>query len=89
MDKNNKRVRETYYEYYRVKRTVEYMEQYDHGKSWRELKDKIGRRHTRKMTRALSIAATVFVFVASVVYFHVTVVFKKPELPVVMAGDEE
>lgn len=86
MEENNKDIRKMYYEYYRALRTVEFMEGYDGWKSWQELREKIRRRRVRGITRVTSIAAAVLVFAVSVAYIHVTIIFRKPEIPVVMAS---
>ena len=47
MAKNNKEIRDIYFEYYRTKRSREFMDQHDSWKSWLELKEKIERKRNR------------------------------------------
>ncbi|WP_292271404.1 FecR domain-containing protein [Butyricimonas sp.] len=84
MAKNNKEIRDIYFEYYRTKRSREFMDQHDSWKSWLELKGKIKRYRIRRIRRIASVAAAIAVFVTFTVYFHIVYVFKVNE-PVMLA----
>lgn len=85
MAKNNKEIRETYFEYYRTKRSREFIDRYDSWKSWQGVKEKAKRYRVRKMRKIAAVAAAVAVFVCFTVYFHIAYVFKEVK-PVVVAA---
>ncbi len=84
MAKNNKEIRDIYFEYYRTKRSREFMDQHDSWKSWLELKEKIERKRNRRVARRISVAATVAVLVAFAAYLRVVYVHEERE-PVTVA----
>lgn len=84
MAKNNKEIRDIYFEYYRTKRSREFVDQYDSWKSWQELKGRIERKRNRLVVRKISIAATVAVLIAFTAYLHVVYVHEERE-PITVA----
>ena len=69
MDKNSKDSRRIYFDYYKVKRSIEFMDQCDTRKSWQDIQRKIKKRQSRKVMLVASTVAAVFALLLSVTYY--------------------
>lgn len=90
MDKNSKDSRRVYFDYYKVKRSIEFMDQCDTRKSWQDIQGRIKRRQNRRVMLAAATVAAVFALLLCATYYILpSDIFSRKGSPVIASSYPE